>query len=137
MRVLKVVIILSILFGGCMHKEVGGKVITMKSGLKCRDIKIGKGKVAKRGSRITVHYTGWLLDGTKFDSSKDRRSPFTFVVGAGQVIKGWEQGVIGMKEGGKRKLMIPPELGYGEKGAGSFIPPNSELIFDVELLKVK
>ncbi|MDD5530175.1 MAG: FKBP-type peptidyl-prolyl cis-trans isomerase [bacterium] len=120
-----------------MHKETGGKVITMKSGLKCKDIKIGKGKMVKRGSRITVHYTGWLLDGTKFDSSKDRRSPFTFIVGAGQVIKGWEQGVIGMKEGGKRKLMIPPELGYGEQGAGSFIPPNSELIFDVELLKVK
>ncbi|WP_342776351.1 FKBP-type peptidyl-prolyl cis-trans isomerase [Leptospira semungkisensis] len=105
------------------------------SGLVIKEIKKGTGKEAFNGSNVTVHYTGWLTNGKKFDSSKDRGVPFHFDLGAGQVIKGWDKGVQGMKEGGIRKLTIPPELGYGVNGAGS-IPPNSTLIFEVELLKV-
>ncbi|XDD48949.1 FKBP-type peptidyl-prolyl cis-trans isomerase [Leptospira sp. WS92.C1] len=101
-----------------------------------KDLKIGTGKEAFSGSNVTVHYTGTLTNGKKFDSSKDRRTPFTFNLGAGEVIKGWDRGVRGMKEGGIRKLTIPPELGYGARGAGASIPPNSTLIFEVELLKV-
>ena len=106
------------------------------AGLKIKDEVIGKGPSAKSGDRVTVHYTGWLLDGTKFDSSKDRNEPFSFSLGAGEVIPGWDQGVAGMKVGGKRKLTIPPELGYGARGAGGVIPPNATLRFDVELLKI-
>jgi FKBP-type peptidyl-prolyl cis-trans isomerase FkpA len=111
-------------------------MITTNSGLKYEDLQEGTGTEAKAGDNVQVHYTGWLTDGTKFDSSLDRRSPFTFKVGAGRVIKGWDEGVAGMKVGGKRKLTIPPELGYGSRGAGGVIPPNAELIFEVELLKV-
>ena len=100
------------------------------------DIKVGTGAVATAGQIVTVHYTGWTLDGTQFDSSVDRGTPFEFALGAGQVIKGWDQGVEGMKIGGKRKLRIPADLAYGSQGAGS-IPPNSVLVFDVELLGVK
>ncbi|HEX4589182.1 MAG TPA: FKBP-type peptidyl-prolyl cis-trans isomerase [Gemmataceae bacterium] len=113
------------------------KMVTTKSGLKYTDEKEGTGKEAKKGDTVEVHYTGWLKDGTKFDSSKDRGQPFSFRLGAGMVIKGWDEGVAGMKEGGKRKLIIPPELGYGQRGAGGVIPPNAELTFEVELLKVK
>jgi FKBP-type peptidyl-prolyl cis-trans isomerase len=113
------------------------KVVTTKSGLKYIDEKEGTGTEAKAGKSVDVHYTGWLKDGTKFDSSKDRGQPFSFQLGAGMVIKGWDEGVAGMKEGGKRKLIIPPELGYGARGAGGVIPPNAELTFEVELLKVK
>ena len=113
------------------------KVITTKSGLKYEDLKVGTGDEAKAGDTVEVHYTGWLKDGKKFDSSLDRGKPFSFKLGAGMVIKGWDQGVAGMTVGGKRKLTIPPELGYGARGAGNVIPPNAELTFEVELLKVK
>jgi FKBP-type peptidyl-prolyl cis-trans isomerase FkpA len=113
------------------------KVITTKSGLKYEDLKAGTGDEAKAGDTVEVHYTGWLKDGKKFDSSLDRGQPFSFKLGAGKVIKGWDEGVAGMKVGGKRKLTIPPELGYGTRGAGNVIPPNAELTFEVELLKVK
>ena len=101
------------------------------------DITTGQGKEAEKGKEITVHYTGWLQDGTKFDSSLDRRQPLTIVLGAGQVIQGWDEGFSGMKEGGKRKLTIPPEMGYGARGAGGVIPPNATLVFEVELLQSK
>lgn len=105
--------------------------------LKSEDIVVGTGVEAISQKQVTVHYTGTLTDGTKFDSSLDRGDPFEFTLGAGEVIQGWDMGVVGMKVGGKRKLTIPPALGYGERGAGSVIPPNSTLIFDIELLKVE
>ena len=114
--------------------------IKTPSGLRYTDDKVGTGKTAAAGQDVEVHYTGWLyLDGLKgkqFDSSRGR-GPFSFPLGAGRVIKGWDQGVAGMKEGGKRTLIIPPELGYGDRGAGGVIPPNATLMFEVELLKVK
>lgn len=105
--------------------------------LKIEDIQVGSGEEAVEGKEVKVHYTGTLTDGKKFDSSLDRNEPFTFRLGAGMVIPGWEQGIKGMKVGGKRKLTIPPQLGYGERGAGGVIPPNATLLFDVELLEVK
>src|SRR5437764_1235437 len=110
--------------------------VTTADGLKYTDDVVGSGAEAKPGQTAVVHYTGWLTDGKKFDSSKDRGQPFPFKLGAGQVIKGWDEGVAGMKVGGKRTLVIPPELGYGPRGAGGVIPPNATLMFDVELLKV-
>ena len=107
------------------------------SGLGYIDLVTGTGASPKSGDRVTVHYSGYLLDGQKFDSSVDRGQPFTFVIGVGQVIRGWDEGVMSMKVGGKRKLLIPPQLGYGSRGAGSTIPPNAELVFDVELLGIK
>ena len=106
------------------------------SALIIEDLTVGEGAEAVAGEEVTVHYTGWLTNGSKFDSSKDRYQPFSFPLGAGHVIKGWDQGVVGMKVGGKRKLTIPPELGYGARGAGGVIPPNATLVFDVELLGV-
>ena len=106
------------------------------SGLTYEELAIGDGAEAAPGQQVTVHYTGWLADGTKFDSSKDRGDPFVFKLGRGQVIKGWDEGVAGMKVGGRRKLTIPPELGYGARGAGGVIPPNATLTFEVELLAV-
>jgi peptidylprolyl isomerase len=105
--------------------------------LKVEDLIIGTGAEAKAGSIITVHYTGWLEDGSKFDSSYDSGKPIDIDLGKGHVIAGWDQGLIGMKAGGKRKLTIPPHLGYGEKGAFNYVPPNAALIFEVELLKVR
>ena len=113
------------------------KPVTTASGLIYEDLVVGKGAVAKGGDRVSVHYTGWLTDHTKFDSSRDRGVPFEFPLGMGQVIPGWDQGVVGMKVGGKRKLTIPPNLGYGATGAGGVIPPNATLIFEVELLGIK
>ena len=109
----------------------------MQDGLKYTDEQVGTGAVATPGKTAVVHYTGWLLDGTKFDSSRDRNQPFSFPLGAGQVIKGWDEGVAGMKVGGKRTLIVPPALGYGARGAGGVIPPNATLKFEVELLDVR
>ncbi len=104
--------------------------------LQKKDIKQGEGAVAVKNSRVSVHYTGWLLDGTKFDSSVDRGKPFEFSLGSGQVISGWDQGVLGMKVGGKRELIIPSNLAYGKRGAGGVIPPDATLKFEIELLEV-
>jgi peptidylprolyl isomerase len=111
-------------------------IITTASGLQYVDLVEGTGAQPQSGQNVTVHYTGTLTDGSKFDSSRDRNDPFSFPIGKGRVIKGWDEGVMSMKIGGRRKLIIPPNLGYGASGAGGVIPPNATLIFDVELLKV-
>ena len=111
--------------------------IKTPSGLVIEDLVVGDGDAASAGQRVSVHYTGWLTNGSKFDSSKDRGQPFTFSLGRGEVIRGWDEGVTGMKVGGKRKLTIPPDLGYGARGAGGVIPPNATLLFEVELLAVR
>lgn len=117
-----------------------GKIQVTPGGVKYEDVVTGTGAVAKTGQTVTVHYTGWLLEGStlgrKFDSSKDRAEPFKFPLGGGRVIKGWDEGVAGMKVGGKRTLTIPPEMGYGARGAGGVIPPGATLVFEVELLGV-
>ena len=117
------------------------KMTKTDSGLEYRDVKEGTGEKPKKEQTCIVHYTGWLWQdgakGKKFDSSKDRGEPFEFPVGTGQVIKGWDEGVLGMKVGGKRELVIPPDLGYGARGAGGAIPPNATLFFEVELLEIK
>ena len=115
----------------------GGDQMADVTELVIEDLVEGDGQEAKAGDTVSVHYTGWLTDGTKFDSSVDRNQPFEFNLGSGMVIKGWDQGVAGMKVGGKRKLTIPPHLGYGDRGAGGVIPPGATLVFDVELLAVK
>jgi peptidylprolyl isomerase len=121
--------------------QTEGKTMTTSSGLTIADTKVGTGAEAQSGKTCVMHYTGWLYDGgakgVKFDSSLDRGEPFEFGLGQGQVIKGWDEGVAGMKVGGKRTLIIPPQLGYGARGAGGVIPPNATLMFDVELLGVK
>ncbi|NEO27725.1 MAG: FKBP-type peptidyl-prolyl cis-trans isomerase [Kamptonema sp. SIO4C4] len=117
-------------------EEPQEEVITTDSGLQYVEIKEGVGASPQPGQTVVVHYTGKLEDGSKFDSSRDRGQPFSFKIGAGRVIKGWEEGIASMKVGGRRKLIIPPELGYGERGAGGVIPPNATLIFDVELLRI-
>ena len=118
-------------------EETEGRVINTKTGLKIETLKVGTGAPAKRGDLVEMRYTGWLKDGTKFDSSDDHKGePFFFRLGQGKVIKGWDEGVVGMKVGGKRKLTIPSELGYGKQGQGK-IPPDAELVFDVELVSIK
>lgn len=116
--------------------NTGNDAVTTPSGLKYVEIKEGDGAVPQQGQTVVVHYTGTLEDGTKFDSSRDHNSPFSFKLGVGQVIKGWDEGLSTMKVGGRRQLIIPSELGYGTRGAGGVIPPNATLIFDVELLKI-
>ena len=116
--------------------KVDGEATKTASGLEYWDLKAGTGETAVKGQMVRVHYTGWLTDGKKFDSSVDRGEPFEFSLGAGEVIKGWDEGVAGMKVDGLRQLRIPPELGYGARGAGSAIPPNATLIFEVKLLGV-
>ena len=112
-------------------------VVTTVSGLQYRDILVGTGDEAAKGATAAVHYTGWLMDGTKFDSSLDRGIPFEFMIGGGQVIKGWDEGVVSMKVGGKRELIIPSGLAYGEGGAGGVIPPGATLKFEVELVELR
>lgn len=147
---LLVVGLLTVLLAGCASNPAGSssttntdqgdsdlETITTASGLQYQDIVVGSGAAAKPGDIVSVHYTGWLEDGTKFDSSLDRNTPFEFQLGAGRVIAGWDEGVAGMQVGGKRKLIIPAELGYGSRGAGNIIPANATLIFEVELLEIK
>jgi FKBP-type peptidyl-prolyl cis-trans isomerase FkpA len=129
-------VVLACLLVGC-GSSGGGKEVTLADGLKYTDDQVGTGAEATAGKTAVVHYTGWLSDGTKFDSSKDRGQPFSFPLGGGRVIKGWDEGVVGMKVGGKRTLIIPPELGYGARGAPGAIPPNATLKFEVELLDVR
>lgn len=118
-------------------KGATGQAVTMPSGLQYLDLVLGEGRTAEAGDTATVHYTGWLENGTKFDSSLDRKEPFSFRIGSGMVIKGWDEGVTSMKKGGKRKLIIPPHLGYGKRGAGKVIPPDATLVFEVELLDLR
>jgi FKBP-type peptidyl-prolyl cis-trans isomerase FkpA len=114
-----------------------GKKLSDVADLKIEDVQVGNGTEAIKGKRVTVHYTGWLTDGKKFDSSHDHQSPFTFLLGEGRVIPGWDKGLIGMKVGGKRRLNIPSTLGYGPTGVGGVIPPNATLVFEIELLNVE
>lgn len=123
-----------VLILGCAREQKTSEVTTA-TGLKVVDLKVGTGDSPKSGQGVSVHYTGWLEDGTKFDSSVDRGEPFVFVIGTGRVIKGWDEGVMTMKVGGKRKLTIPPGLAYGKEGVGP-IPPDATLIFEVELLEI-
>lgn len=120
-----------------LMSEENSNIVTTPSGLKYVDLVEGTGAMPQTGQTVIVHYTGTLTDGRKFDSSRDRNQPFSFPIGAGRVIKGWDEGLSTMKVGGQRQLIIPPDLGYGARGAGGVIPPNATLIFDVELLDIK
>jgi len=124
--------------GAAENAQDAGEGVTAQSGLQYQDLVVGDGAEATKGKQVAVLYTGWLTDGTMFDSTSKRGdTPFEFQIGAGKVIQGWEEGAQGMKVGGKRKLTIPPDLGYGASGAGGVIPPNATLVFEIELLEVK
>jgi peptidylprolyl isomerase len=127
---------LAVIIAGCSKKENSGE-ITTPTGLKYTDIVVGTGESPLPGQIVTIHYTGTLLDGKKFDSSKDRMTPFSFTLGSGQTLAGWEEGVVTMKVGGKRKLIVPPNLAYGSTGVGKVIPPYATVLFEIELLDVK
>ncbi len=131
--VLSTILIVAVNAAGCSGRN---SVTTTDSGLQIEELEVGDGQTAAVGDTVRVHYTGWLEDGTQFDSSVDRGRPFGFTIGEGQVIAGWDEGLVGMKEGGKRRLLIPPDLAYGALGAGEVIPPNATLTFEVELLKI-
>ncbi len=137
MRWLLALIFLAILGVACGSSDMEEKTITTASGLQIKELVVGTGEAASAGKTAVVHYTGWLLDGTKFDSSVDRGTPFEFPLGAGRVIKGWDEGVATMNVGGKVELIIPPDLAYGAAGAGGVIPANATLKFEVELLDLK
>ena len=137
MRWLLALMFLAILGVACGSSDMEEKTITTASGLQIKELVVGTGEAASAGKTAVVHYTGWLLDGTKFDSSVDRGTPYEFPLGAGRVIKGWDEGVATMNVGGKVELIIPPGLAYGTGGFGSVIPPNSTLKFEVELLDLK
>ena len=134
-------IAVAVMASGASIAQTAGKTMTTPTGLQITDIKVGTGATPKTGQTCVMHYTGWLYQngakGQKFDSSVDRGQPFEFPIGTGRVIKGWDEGVASMKVGGKRTLIIPPDLGYGARGAGGVIPPNATLLFEVELLDVK
>lgn len=138
MKIGLVAMVVVLLLTGCGDKNPAEEeTVTTKTGLQYVDIKVGEGDMPKLGDTVVVHYTGWLEDGTKFDSSVDRGEPFEFSIGLGQVISGWDEGVGTMRVGGVRKLIIPPDLGYGAGGAGGVIPANATLIFEVELLEIR
>jgi FKBP-type peptidyl-prolyl cis-trans isomerase len=132
-----ILFLITLLSVACSYQGHKPGYITTASGLQYLDIRIGNGAVPKAGQMVEVHYTGWLTDGKKFDSSRNGGTPSRFPFGQGMVIKGWDEGLSTMKVGGVRKLIIPPALGYGERGAGDLIPPNSTLIFEVELLAIR
>jgi FKBP-type peptidyl-prolyl cis-trans isomerase len=118
-------------------QQGSGKEVVTRSGLRYTDLKLGEGEEAKAGNTVEVHYVGWLEDRTRFDASQNPEHPFTFRIGIDEVIQGWHEGITGMRVGGKRRLVVPPDLGYGKQGAGQVVPPNATLIFEVELLKVR
>ena len=134
---LALVMVVGLLLVAACGDGDGEDLTTTSSSLQYVDLVVGTGAAAKSGATATVHYTGWLLDDTQFDSSLDRGQPFKFVIGAGQVIKGWDEGVGSMNVGGKRKLIIPPGLAYGSRGSGATIPPDATLVFEVELLGIE
>jgi FKBP-type peptidyl-prolyl cis-trans isomerase len=127
----------ALVLGTCLAVALAACGDGEEGGLEIIDIEVGTGDSPQPGQTVVVHYTGWLADGTKFDSSLDRGQPFEFVLGAGRVIAGWDEGLASMKVGGQRRLIIPPELGYGEQGYPPVIPPNAQLIFDIELLEIR